>query len=132
MTSSFLDWNSFLDILNDESARKAAFHQHFKGKFRPESLRYWDWTIFYSGTSAPCLLATTTTVTTIFFFFLVFIYLSIHSTTPWSGIKKRKKELGHEFNLAILTSHLVNNAYLLSCCIISGFVYFYSSRLEKW
>ena len=30
-----------------------------------------------------------------------------------------------------MNSHLVNNAYLLSC-IISGFVYFYSSRLEKW
>ena len=64
-------------------------------------------------------------------FFLVFIYSYIHSTTSWS-IKKRKKEIDHEFNLAILTSHLVNNAYLLSCCIISGFVHFYSSRLEEW
>ena len=62
---------------------------------------------------------------------IVFIYSYIHSTTSWS-MKKRKKELDHEFNLAILTSHLVNHTYLLPCCIISGFVHFYSSRLEEW
>ena len=107
----------YWDILNDESARKAAFHQHLHGKFCPESLRFWNWTIFY-GTSRSLFIG-------------VFIYSYIHSTTSWS-IKKRKKELDHEFNLAILTSHLVNNAYLLSCCIISGFVHFYSSRLEEW
>ena len=116
-----------IDILNDESARKAAFHRYFHGKFCLESLRYWDWTIFY-GTSSLWLLATTTTVTTILLFFLVFIYSSINSTTSWS-IKKRKKELGHEIWPSWL--HLVNDAYLLSC-VISGFVHFYSSRLEKW
>ena len=117
----------YWDILNDESARKAAFHQHFHGKFCPESLRFWDWTIFY-GTSRSLFIGNTT-VTTILFFSRIYSY--IHSTTSWSK-KKRKKELDHEFNLAILTSHLVNNAYLLSCCIISWFVHFYSSRLEEW
>ena len=109
---------------------KLRFPSTFMEKFFPESLRYWDWTIFYR-TSAPCLLATTTTVKQLSYFFLVFFNLSIHSTTSWS-INKHKKELDHEFHLAILTSHLVNNSYLLSCCIISGFLHFYSSRLEKW
>ena len=139
----------YWDILNDESARKAAFHQHFHGKFCPESLRFWDWTIFY-GTCRSLFIGNTTVTTILFFLFLlsylfivfiyiyiyiyisiVFIYSYIHSTTSWS-MKKRKKELDHEFNLAILTSHLVNHTYLLPCCIISGFVHFYSSRLEEW
>ena len=63
-----------IDILNDESARKAAFHQHFHGKFCPESLRFWDWTIFY-GTSRSLFIGNTTVTTILFLFSYLFIHI---------------------------------------------------------
>ena len=120
---------TIIDILNHESARKATFHQHFPGKFSPESLKCCDWTIFH-GTSPPCFICNNNNSNNYPFFsciYLMFIYLLDEVLVN----KETQEFRTWPKNSAILNSHLVNNAYLLSC-IISGFAHFYSSRLEKW
>ena len=65
---------AIIDILNYESARKAAFHQHFHGKFCPESLKYCDWTIFH-GTSAPCFIGNNNDPNNYILFFSLYLLI---------------------------------------------------------